>query len=90
MYYNDSHDTAISIHAPRAGGDPKAGSSKWSEYTISIHAPRAGGDKSVLLRGAPGYISIHAPRAGGDPVEGWEATETTLFQSTPPVRGATA
>ena len=33
---------------------------------ISIHAPRAGGDKSVLLRGAPGYISIHAPRAGGD------------------------
>ena len=56
---------------------------------ISIHAPRAGGDIIDSRYPSMGLISIHAPRAGGDPVEGWEARETTLFQSTPPVRGAT-
>ena len=34
----------ISIHAPRAGGDPMP-SKEGFYYTISIHAPRAGGDK---------------------------------------------
>ena len=34
-------------------------------------------------------ISIHAPRAGGDMVEDKTADQPRVFQSTPPVRGAT-
>ena len=34
-------------------------------------------------------ISIHAPRAGGDFQEHKKASLHRLFQSTPPVRGAT-
>ena len=33
----------ISIHAPRAGGDPNT-KHYWRPHMISIHAPRAGGD----------------------------------------------
>ena len=57
---------------------------------ISIHAPRAGSDahKRHRNRGRRA-ISIHAPRAGSDhnlsPMQIFYA----LFQSTPPVRGAT-
>ena len=34
-------------------------------------------------------ISIHAPRAGGDPRDNTFRDAINLFQSTPPVRGAT-
>ena len=34
----------ISIHAPRAGGDPKGIPPTLEAVRISIHAPRAGGD----------------------------------------------
>ena len=76
---------------PPCGGRPKAGSSKWSEYTISIHAPRAGGDFVLVIAVYPSIlISIHAPRAGGDRSYQVPPSLAALFQSTPPVRGATA
>ena len=57
---------AISIHAPREGGDFEALLRAGHSKQISIHAPREGGDfdlQPVLRRYA---ISIHAPREGGD------------------------
>ena len=60
------------------------------DILISIHAPRAGGDNvGVRARGGHG-ISIHAPRAGGDRKSRPRRISGTTFQSTPPVRGATA
>ena len=56
---------------------------------ISIHAPREGGDFNVWLTSSAIMISIHAPREGGD-YTGVRTTATmSLFQSTPPARGAT-
>ena len=79
----------ISIHAPRAGGDVWRPAQPVIGKEISIHAPRAGGDGWRDANKELPKISIHAPRAGGDgaPVVG-EAF-SRLFQSTPPVRGAT-
>ena len=57
---------AISIHAPREGGDYKRHLSN-KQLAISIHAPREGGDRihayGIILSLD---ISIHAPREGGD------------------------
>ena len=58
---------AISIHAPRVGGDLELLGRHLGMFTISIHAPRVGGDCHTLrprLTYSP--ISIHAPRVGGD------------------------
>ena len=57
---------------------------------ISIHAPRAGGDLPVVPPAEGLIISIHAPRAGGDWTSALLASTSEKFQSTPPVRGATA
>ena len=35
---------AISIHAPREGGDDEVNANNVETYSISIHAPREGGD----------------------------------------------
>ena len=78
----------ISIHAPRAGGDEKTMSKEHIER-ISIHAPRAGGDGAITGTIALLIISIHAPRAGGDCWVSMSFAAWLLFQSTPPVRGAT-
>ena len=43
------NDRRISIHAPRAGGDPVDAVEQLRKLGISIHAPRAGGDGSVDL-----------------------------------------
>ena len=59
--------------------------------TISIHAPRAGRDRQVLQ--CPDIvdgISIHAPRAGRDGGGSTQGIFPGGFQSTRPVRGATA
>ena len=56
---------AISIHAPREGGDSKIRSDR-AKVDISIHAPREGGDLRVMMMLPPSKISIHAPREGGD------------------------
>ena len=64
--------------ALRCGGD-----------RISIHAPRAGGDGNRLPQHRRRNISIHAPRAGGDYMLFFYSAYQQIFQSTPPVRGAT-
>ena len=80
----------ISIHAPRAGSDPLICKAKCSP-DISIHAPRAGSD--VVADSAEQKsieISIHAPRAGSDCRSWSNFPQPLIFQSTLPVRGATA
>ena len=59
-------------------------------FKISIHAPREGGDDSVYAQyiWAIG-ISIHAPREGGDFTRCPGKMDISVFQSTPPARGAT-
>ena len=59
-------------------------------YFISIHAPREGSDDRTRTtcperRG----ISIHAPREGSDSPAQVSPAQVSLFQSTPPARGAT-
>ena len=57
---------------------------------ISIHAPRVGGDRDPAgLFHAAIRISIHAPRVGGDLERQPGESDLELFQSTPPVWGAT-
>ena len=58
-------NTAISIHAPREGGDPFR-FARAAERRISIHAPREGGDFCTPVYEIWLSISIHAPREGGD------------------------
>ena len=82
---------AISIHAPRAGGDLSAVMRATEDSDISIHAPRAGGDTmAAQARIYITTISIHAPRAGGDQKIIKFCWHCGRFQSTPPVRGATS
>ena len=57
---------------------------------ISIHAPRVGGDGTLIDKWAlVKSISIHAPRVGGDGSLESQNRAGPLFQSTPPVWGAT-
>ena len=57
---------------------------------ISIHAAREGGDSSSLQNCALLFISIHAAREGGDAEVQLMIVTFILFQSTPPVKAATA
>ena len=58
---------------------------------ISIHAAREGGDKRIFgLYGSPTWISIHAAREGGDIRAAFHIVNYQVFQSTPPVKAATA
>ena len=57
---------AISIHAPREGGDFEFQFLRTIYNFISIHAPREGGDGKRHYMGVFEFISIHAPREGGD------------------------
>ena len=57
---------AISIHAPREGGDGKMPNLCEVRCDISIHAPREGGDYTDSFLQQISLISIHAPREGGD------------------------
>ena len=58
--------SAISIHAPREGGDESICYNKFGRLFISIHAPREGGDRDFKNMDKRVVISIHAPREGGD------------------------
>ena len=81
----------ISIHAPRAGCDPSPRRGRWlPTCPISIHAPRAGCD--VVPRGTRARVADFNPRTPCGVRRGQTSgnTETGLFQSTHPVRGATA
>ena len=81
----------ISIHAPLAGCDGSAGRSSARRHWISIHAPLAGCDSAYESRHEEKYgISIHAPLAGCDSCRSNSRTMPKRFQSTHPLRGATA
>ena len=57
---------------------------------ISIHAAREGGDDAAISGSILGDISIHAAREGGDLSARERKLLSELFQSTPPVKAATA
>ena len=79
----------ISIHAPRVGGDLTYWCDDGQGGGISIHAPRVGGDFENSPQKGKNRISIHAPRVGGDMEGRKTVTRRVVFQSTPPVWGAT-
>ena len=79
----------ISIHAPREGSDPRL-AVPTGHGPISIHAPREGSDPIEKIIGKKVEISIHAPREGSDAMAGNFPGDDEKFQSTLPVRGATA
>ena len=61
-----------------------------SVFVVSIHAPRAGRDSFFSCFFASLQVSIHAPRAGRDAALSLNISLLYMFQSTRPVRGATA
>ena len=78
----------ISIHAAREGGDYVKNLIA-DVADISIHAAREGGDQRTAERSRYQHISIHAAREGGDDAFG-RFRPALAFQSTPPVKAATA
>ncbi len=79
----------ISIHAPRVGGDFVAPRDNVRLTVISIHAPRVGGDERIV-RGI--FILLYfnpRPPCGGRPPLFSMRRLSRIFQSTPPVWGAT-
>ena len=71
-------------------GATAAGKTAAESGGISIHAPRAGRDCCCRANCSGKPISIHAPRAGRDATADTETPWDDEFQSTRPVRGATA
>ena len=75
---------------------PRGGRLYWdSRYgtsvVISIHAPREGGDSEGDTTCArPSDFNPRPPRGGRPPVLGRLSQGVSLFQSTPPARGATS
>ena len=79
----------ISIHAAREGGDLIR--VPFRDFgDISIHAAREGGDSGAVVEILFEPISIHAAREGGDASLKVLLFNFKLFQSTPPVKAATA
>ena len=79
----------VSIHAPHAGRDIVRNMIiEWLDK-VSIHAPHAGRDLIYMERMFPMIVSIHAPHAGRDDVLDL-LPAVGVFQSTRPMRGATA
>ena len=81
----------ISIHAPRAGRDAHRTAPRPRRRDFNPRAPCG----ARLAPAAAGVIdqrgiSIHAPRAGRDRPPFWYHAARLPFQSTRPVRGATA
>ena len=77
---------------PRApcGARPDPEQAAGSPERISIHAPRAGRDQGLCQwRASPFDFNPRAP-CGARPIQGNGQTVVCLFQSTRPVRGATA
>ena len=81
--------TGISIHAPRAGGDPAAFFIMSAHGAISIHAPRAGGDGACAAARLRLMHFNPRPPCGGRLLFRTVQRGIIQFQSTPPVRGAT-
>ena len=74
---------------PPCGGRPRECGGDVCGPGISIHAPRVGGDQGQAVFSLQDFISIHAPRVGGDSPKQYKIILDAIFQSTPPVWGAT-
>ena len=75
---------------PPVRGATRCNKGARGRHVISIHAPRAGSDRAAVLYSVAFFcISIHAPRAGSDIPQTMSGMSPAIFQSTPPVRGAT-
>ena len=75
---------------PMRGATPRR-QVRQGNHLISIHAPRVGGDlvaADAIHISVP--ISIHAPRVGGRHYKVSADYILGIFQSTPPMRGATS
>ena len=82
-------DSTISIHAPCEGGDASPSAGRAAVLAISIHAPREGGRRRCSGdSSASGHFNPRPPR-GGRPHPRLKPSSVTIFQSTPPARGAT-
>ena len=93
---DDPSNAILALHLhfnPRAprGARRQLANQSAKRSIISIHAPHAGRDGAGVrvYRNYPG-ISIHAPHAGRDDRGVMQWHKSTLFQSTRPMRGATA
>ena len=83
-------EVAISIHAPREGGDC-AGGDIVSLSDISIHAPREGGDHDQIKNSLKKIKFQSTPPArGATLILTRSCVISVIFQSTPPARGATS
>ena len=60
------------------------------QMLVSIHAPHAGRDHQRTAMNRQVSVSIHAPHAGRDPSACVIVVSLIVFQSTRPMRGATA
>ena len=75
---------------PPRGGATSFSFRDTSAISISIHAPREGGDSAGnRYIHAARYLNPRPPRGGRHSIGYEEETSPTLFQSTPPARGAT-
>ena len=80
----------ISIHAPRAGCDPGDRPGRSHLYHFNPRTPCGVRPLWMMIPTLQLTISIHAPRAGCDTRPPRVSGVVTVFQSTHPVRGATA
>ena len=87
MVKSDEQHKAISIHAPREGGDDD-GSPAWQAFFQFQSTPPARGATSALISLRPlTEISIHAPREGGDVTAGDVLPELTAISIHAPREG---
>ena len=84
----DIHAHAISIHAPCAGGDTHT-RIRSGYPAISIHAPCAGGDLSGSALSRTTRYFNPRPLCRGRLISIPPPISLAIFQSTPPVQGAT-
>ena len=80
----------ISIHAPREGLDKCRQAHTSQADHFNPRAPRGARHGSAGRAAGSGDISIHAPHAGRDTRSLRNGASIAIFQSTRPMRGATA
>ena len=80
---------AVSIHAPRTGGDLRLRPGQACHKRFNPRPPHGGRPLKILSQLLNFRVSIHAPRTGGDERVVFTGELIAEFQSTPPARGAT-
>ena len=75
--------------APPVRGATWHGDSRDRLSVVSIRAPREGSDLGRVKMSRRSQVSIRAPREGSDHAPSGPSVASLVFQSAPPVRGAT-